>query len=99
MSFWDSVSGFTEGLSGTVSNLADAYSTLGQAGIIDVGPSGGGSSGGQGGYAGTNYGAGYSFPPPSFVAPPMAPPAQAAAGTPAFVWIAGAVAIMFLAKR
>jgi hypothetical protein len=107
MAFWDSVSGFLGDVNDTVSSLADTYNQLGQAGIVDIGPSGGGSSGGSGGFGGTNYGAGYSFPPPpgfggssTLVAPgaPAAPPSMPAE-TPAFIWIAGAVALVWLAKK
>ena len=99
MSFWDDVSGFLDSTQDVVGSLADTYSALGQAGLVDVGP----SAGGTGGYGGTPYGQGYSFPPPSMpfmgssIVDPGAP--SPSAETPAFVWIAGAVALVWLVKK
>jgi hypothetical protein len=106
MAFWDSVSGFLGDVNDTVSSLADTYNQLGQAGIVDIGPSGGGSSAGPGGFGGTGYGQGYSFPPsfpPPFMDPAstlVAPSAPSMpAETPAFIWIAGAVALVWMVKK
>ena len=101
MAFWDSVTGFIGDVNTTVGSLADTYNQLGQAGLVDIGPSGGGSAAGPGGFMGTTYGTGYSFPPPGFgsstlvAPPPPSPPAE----TPAFIWIAGAVALVWLVKK
>lgn len=98
MGFWDSVSGFLGDVNNTVSSLADTWGSLGEAGIVDIGPSGGGGSGGPGGFGGTPYGTGYSFPPPATLAAPGASTPEAAQ-TPAFVWILGAIAMVYLVKN